>query len=77
MRAIPKCWICGGSVLGDACLMCGRTTAPERISMGEALLSNAAPEADVDGITYGQRQSVPVETTMQRVAAWLRGEAAS
>lgn len=79
MNDIPKCFVCQGSILAGVCIMCNREVEPERISLGEAMLSNLTNENDprMNG-DYGRkgRQRPPLSVSLDRAARWMRGETA-
>ncbi len=79
MTGIAKCWICRGPILAKQCIHCGRSYTPDTVSLGEALLDSAAPiyeRAEDTGIAWGERQKVPVDVSLARAEAWMRGERA-
>ena len=80
MSAIPRCWICKGPILGSSCLHCGRALAPERVSLGEALIDNMRPTSDasvdVSSSDRKNRQQIPLSVSLERAKAWGRGEEA-
>ncbi len=77
--SVARCFICRGSILNGVCLMCGRSPEPERVSLGEALISNTGPlYSATDDMTHYEtpRQRIPIEVSLARAEAWLKGERA-
>lgn len=71
---------CGGQVVVDddraCCLLCGQVVREPEPSTLEKMLSNATPEQDEHGFTFGDRVPANIDEIKARVMARIRQEAA-